>query len=205
MTPFTVHTGIVAALPRVNVDTDQIIPKQFLKRVERTGFGPALFHDWRYLADGSPDPAFPLNHPRARGATVLLAGPNFGCGSSREHAPWALGEYGFRAILSESFAEIFEANCCQNGLLPVRLDPAGMAELFRRQQADPEPYRLTVDLTRNEVTDPAGFRAGFRLDAYRREALLQGLDEIGRTLRLEPEIAEFERRRAVHYARMLEG
>jgi 3-isopropylmalate/(R)-2-methylmalate dehydratase small subunit len=107
MTPFTTHTGIVAALPRVNVDTDQIIPKQFLKRVERTGFGPALFHDWRYLADGSPNPKFELNHPRAQGATILIAGSNFGCGSSREHAPWALAEYGFRAILSDSFADIF--------------------------------------------------------------------------------------------------
>jgi 3-isopropylmalate/(R)-2-methylmalate dehydratase small subunit len=205
MKPFTTHQGIVAALPRVNVDTDQIIPKQFLKRVERTGFGPALFHDWRYLPDGTPDPHFPLNHPRARGATVLLAGANFGCGSSREHAPWALGEYGFRAILSESFAEIFEANCCQNGILPVRLAPGEMAELFRRHQAAAAPYRLTVDLTRNEVRDDGGFQADFRLDAYRREALLEGLDEIGRTLRLQPAIAEYERLRALHHARVIDG
>lgn len=201
MTPFTTHTGIVAALPRVNVDTDQIIPKQFLKRVERTGFGPALFHDWRYRADGSPDPAFELNQPRAAGASVLIAGPNFGCGSSREHAPWALGEYGFRAILSESFADIFYANCCQNGLLPVRLTPAEMAELFQRHAAAPGPYHLTVDLERCEVRDDAGFLASFSMDAYRRASLLEGLDEIGLTLQLEPEIAAYERRRAALAAR----
>ncbi|MDX2121148.1 MAG: 3-isopropylmalate dehydratase small subunit [Gemmatimonadota bacterium] len=201
MTPFTTHTGIVAALPRVNVDTDQIIPKQFLKRVERTGFGPALFHDWRYRADGSPDPAFELNQPRAAGASVLIAGPNFGCGSSREHAPWALGEYGFRAIVSESFADIFYANCCQNGLLPVRLAPAEMAELFRRHAAAPGPYHLTVDLERCEVRDGGGFLASFSMDAYRRASLLEGLDEIGLTLQLEPAIAAYERRRAVLAAR----
>ncbi len=201
MTPFTTHTGIVAALPRVNVDTDQIIPKQFLKRVERTGFGPALFHDWRYRADGSPDPAFELNQPRAAGASVLIAGPNFGCGSSREHAPWALGEYGFRAIVSESFADIFYANCCQNGLLPVRLAPAEMAELFRRHAAAPGSYHLTVDLERCEVRDGAGFLASFSMDAYRRASLLEGLDEIGLTLQLEPAIAAYERRRAVLAAR----
>jgi 3-isopropylmalate/(R)-2-methylmalate dehydratase small subunit len=196
MTPFTVHTGTVAALPRVNVDTDQIIPKQFLKRVERTGFGPALFHDWRYRADGTPDPAFALNHPRAAGATILLAGANFGCGSSREHAPWALGEYGFRAIIAESFADIFFDNCCQNGILPVRLSPGEVGELFRRSEAGPGPYRLTVDLERCEVRDEGGFRAGFTLDAHRREALLKGLDEIGRTLENESAIAAFEQRRA---------
>lgn len=202
MTPFTTHTGIVAALPRVNVDTDQIIPKQFLKRVERTGFGPALFHDWRYLPDGSPNPAFALNHPRAAGASILLAGPNFGCGSSREHAPWALGEYGFRAILSESFADIFFANCCQNGMLPVRLEAGEMTELFRRYDATEGPYRLTVDLERGQVRDDAGFAAGFTMDAYRRDALLQGLDDIGRTLQLEPAIAAYERRRASLAARL---
>ncbi len=196
MTPFTVHRGTAAALPRVNVDTDQIIPKQFLKRVERTGFGPALFHDWRYRADGSPDPAFPLNAPRAAGASILLAGPNFGCGSSREHAPWALGEYGFRAILAESFADIFFANCCQNGILPVRLPADAMAELFRRCEASGGPYALTVDLEACEVRDDAGFTAAFTLDPYRRASLLEGLDEIGRTLQLEPAIAGYERRRA---------
>src|SRR5205807_7108262 len=134
MEPFVRHTGRLAALARDNVDTDQIIPKQFLKRVERTGFGPALFHDWRFRPDGSANPDFELNHPGARGASILLAGENFGCGSSREHAVWALREYGFRAILAPSFADIFFANCCQNGLVPVRLLPQEVAELFRRHQ-----------------------------------------------------------------------
>jgi 3-isopropylmalate/(R)-2-methylmalate dehydratase small subunit len=185
----------VAAIPRANVDTDQIIPKQFLKRVERTGFGSALFFDWRYRSDGSPNPDFELNRAKAAGATILLAGPNFGCGSSREHAPWALGEYGFRAILSESFADIFFGNCCQNGILPVSLQPEEMAELFRREAASASPYRLTVDLVGERVRDDAGFSAAFSLDPYRRQALLEGLDEIGRTLKLEPDILEFERRR----------
>ncbi len=195
MTPFTTHTGIVAPLPRANVDTDQIIPKQFLKRVERTGFGVALFHDWRYLADGTPNPAFVLNQRRTAGASILVAGVNFGCGSSREHAPWALGEYGFRVIIAESFADIFFSNCCQNGILPVRLTAAEITELFRRAELGAAPFQLTVDLTSCEVTDDAGFRAGFTLDGYRRESLLQGLDEIGRTLLLREEITAYERRR----------
>jgi len=195
MRAFTVHTGRVAALPRVNVDTDQIIPKQFLKRVERTGFGEFLFFDWRYRPDGSPDPGFELNRPAARGASVLLAGSNFGCGSSREHAPWALAEYGFRAIVAPSFADIFYNNCCQNGLLPVRLAEAEIAELFRRADAAPEGYELTVDLERQRVTDGAGFEATFAIDPYRREMLLRGLDEIGRTLLEEPMITAFERGR----------
>jgi 3-isopropylmalate/(R)-2-methylmalate dehydratase small subunit len=195
MRAFTVHTGRVAALPRVNVDTDQIIPKQFLKRVERTGFGEFLFFDWRCRPDGSPDPGFELNRPAARGASVLLAGSNFGCGSSREHAPWALAEYGFRAIVAPSFADIFYNNCCQNGLLPVRLAEAEIAELFRRADAAPEGYELTVDLERQRVTDGAGFEATFAIDPYRREMLLRGLDEIGRTLLEEPMITAFERGR----------
>src|SRR3954451_13908194 len=146
MEPFRVHTGRVAALPRANVDTDQIIPKQFLKRIERVGFGVALFHDWRYRADGTPDPAFELNRPEAAGASILLAGANFGCGSSREHAPWALAEYGFRAIVAPSFADIFYGNCCQNGLLPVTLPEPAVAELFRRAGASPATYELIVDL-----------------------------------------------------------
>jgi 3-isopropylmalate/(R)-2-methylmalate dehydratase small subunit len=194
MTPFTTHTGIVAALDRANVDTDQIIPKQFLKRVERTGFGSALFHDWRYRSDGTPDPDFPLNGPRVVGASILLAGANFGCGSSREHAAWALGEYGFRAILAESFADIFYANCCHNGLLPVRLAPDEMRELFRRHSAT-DSYRLTVDLERQAVTDETGHRAGFSMDRYLRESLLQGLDQIGQTLTHEADISLFEQRR----------
>jgi 3-isopropylmalate/(R)-2-methylmalate dehydratase small subunit len=195
MQAFTVHTGRVAALPRVNVDTDQIIPKQFLKRVERTGFGEFLFFDWRYRSDGSPDPGFELNRPAARAASVLLAGANFGCGSSREHAPWALAEYGFRVIIAPSFADIFYNNCCQNGLLPVRLAEAEVAELFRRADAAPEGYELTADLERQRVGDRAGFEAAFAIDPYRREMLLRGLDEIGRTLLEEPRIAAFERAR----------
>ncbi len=204
MRAFTTHTGVTAALPRVNVDTDQIIPKQFLKRVERTGFGPALFFDWRYQADGSPTPGFELNQPKAAGASILLAGPNFGCGSSREHAPWALGEYGFRAILAESFADIFDANCTQNGIVPVRLPAAQMTELFRRYELAEGPYELTVSLETLTVTDRAGFSAGFTLDAYRRDSLLAGLDEIGRTLQLDSKIAAFERRRATLLARQAE-
>jgi 3-isopropylmalate/(R)-2-methylmalate dehydratase small subunit len=192
MISFTCHTGRVAALPRVNVDTDQIIPKQFLKRIERTGFGQHLFHDWRYLPDGGPDPRFELNHPKAHRATILVAGENFGCGSSREHAPWALGEYGFRAIVAPSFADIFFTNCCQNGLLPVRLGPAEVGELIRRHDASAASYELTVDLERQQVSDGGGFDARFEIDAYRREMLLLGLDEIGRTLLEEQKIAAFE-------------
>jgi 3-isopropylmalate/(R)-2-methylmalate dehydratase small subunit len=195
MIRFTRHTGRVASLPRANVDTDQIIPKQFLKRIERTGFGRHLFHDWRFRADGSPDPGFELNQPKAAGATVLVTGENFGCGSSREHAPWALGEYGFRTIIAPSFADIFFNNCCQNGLLPVRLAQAEVAELTRRYEGAARGYELTVDLEALRVSDDAGFTAGFELDPYRREMLLLGLDEIGRTLLLADEITAFESRR----------
>jgi 3-isopropylmalate/(R)-2-methylmalate dehydratase small subunit len=197
MEPFRVETGRVAALPRANVDTDQIIPKQFLKRIERTGFGVSLFYDWRYRADGSPDPAFELNRPEAAGASILLAGANFGCGSSREHAPWALAEYGFRAIIAPSFADIFYGNCCQNGLLPVTLAEADVTELFRRAAASLSGYELTVDLERTAVRDAAGFEARFTIAPYRRAMLLEGLDEIGRTLKQEAGIAAFERRRAL--------
>jgi 3-isopropylmalate/(R)-2-methylmalate dehydratase small subunit len=193
MQPFTVHTGRAAALPRVNVDTDQIIPKQFLKRIERTGFGRHLFHDWRYRPDGSPDPGFELNAPRARGASILVAGPNFGCGSSREHAPWALADYGFRAVIAPSFADIFYNNCCQNGLLAVRLQDAAVRALFARAEST-EPFDLTVDLRINRVSGPDGFRAAFEMDPYRRQMLLEGLDEIGQTLRQELRIAAYERR-----------
>ena len=195
MQPFKIHSGRVATLPRANVDTDQIIPKQFLKRIERTGFGPSLFFDWRYLADGSPNPGFELNRPAAAGASVLVTGANFGCGSSREHAPWALADYGFRVILAPSFADIFYGNCCQNGLLPIVLQEDEVAELLRRG-GGPDPYELSADLTACRVTDAAGFSAGFTIDPYRREMLLRGLDEIGRTLEEEGRIAAFERRRA---------
>jgi 3-isopropylmalate/(R)-2-methylmalate dehydratase small subunit len=195
MEPFIVHTGRVAALPRANVDTDQIIPKQFLKRIERTGFGPALFYDWRYLPDGSPNPEFELNAAQAAGATLLLAGENFGCGSSREHAPWALADYGFRAILGPSFADIFHGNCCQNGLLPVTLPQAAVRELFRRYDEARDGYELTVDLVTTTVRDARGFESSFEIPPYRRDMLLHGLDEIGRTLQYEAEIAAFERSR----------
>jgi 3-isopropylmalate/(R)-2-methylmalate dehydratase small subunit len=196
MTPFTVHTGKVAAVPRANVDTDQIIPKQFLKGIERTGLGPALFYDWRYRADGSLNPEFELNRPEAQGASVLLAGPNFGCGSSREHAAWALADAGFRTILAPSFADIFFNNCCQNGLLAVTLASQQVEELIRRTRAGGGGYQVTVDLEQQRVEDKQGFRAQFTLEPYRREMLLRGLDEIGRTLLEEPRIAAFEQRRA---------
>ena len=199
MQPFVWHTGRVAPLQRANVDTDQIIPKQFLKRIERSGFGAFLFYDWRYRSDGSPKPEFELNQPDAAGATILLAGANFGCGSSREHAPWALADYGFRAIIAPSFADIFFANCCQNGLLTVTLADDQVSELFRRRASN-RNYELTIDLEKQSVRDEHGFRSGFHIDEYRREMLLQGLDEIGRTLLEEPVIAAFERRRAAEGA-----
>ena len=195
MTPFVRHTGRVAALPRANVDTDQIVPKQFLKRIERTGFAPVLFHDWRYRPDGSDDPAFELNRPAAAGASILLTGANFGCGSSREHAVWALREYGFRAVLAESFADIFYANCCQNGLLAVRLLPGEIRELFARHARADGRYDLLVDLDQQSVRDEAGFRAGFSIEPYRRDMLLRGLDEIGRTLLEDARITAYEQRR----------
>ena len=197
MEPFVRHVGRAVVLPRANVDTDQIIPKQFLKVLARTGLGPALFYDWRYLADGkTPDPKFELNQPAAEGASILVAGANFGCGSSREHAAWALADYGFRAVLAPSFADIFFANCCQNGLLPVRLEPEEIDDLVRRTQTGGGDYRLTVDLEKERVEDGQGFGASFALEPYRREMLLRGLDEIGRTLLEEPRITAFEQRRA---------
>ena len=195
MQPFRSHTGRVAALRRANVDTDQIIPKQFLKRIERTGFGAFLFHDWRYRSDGSTNAEFELNHPESVGASILLTGANFGCGSSREHAPWALADFGFRAIIAPSFADIFYANCIQNGLLPVVLPEATVAELFDHCAAS-EGYQLTVDLEAGSVRDGSGFQAGFAMEDYQRDMLLQGLDEIGRTLLDEPRITAFELRRA---------
>jgi 3-isopropylmalate/(R)-2-methylmalate dehydratase small subunit len=192
VTPFTRHRGRAVTLPRRDVDTDQIIPKQFLKAVERTGFGPALFHDWRYFPDGSPDPGFELNRPGAQGATILITGPNFGCGSSREHAVWALVQYGFRAIIAPSFADIFTANCYRNGLLPVRLTPGEVDALIRRP--DGAALELEIDLERQRVSDDRGFSARFEADPYGRELLLRGLDEISRTLLEEPSIAAYERR-----------
>jgi 3-isopropylmalate/(R)-2-methylmalate dehydratase small subunit len=194
MLPFKVHTGLVAPLDRPNVDTDQIIPKQFLKRVARTGFGEFLFYDWRYRDDGTLNPSFVLNEPRYAGASVLVAGRNFGCGSSREHAPWALLEYGFRAIVAPSFADIFANNCTKNGVLPVALPDEEVAELIRRAE-EREGYELTVDLEAGTVRDASGFEASFQLDEFRRHCLLEGLDDIGLTLRHESAISEYESRR----------
>src|SRR5512138_985870 len=190
MQPFTAYSGRAVSLPRANVDTDQIIPKQFLKRIERTGFGPALFYDWRYLADGSANPSFELNRPSAAGATILITGPNFGCGSSREHAPWALADYGFRVIIAPSFADIFFGNCCQNGLLAVTLPDPQVERLAQRAQTA-DDYVVSVDLVRRRVHDSQGFEAHFDFDPYRRDMLIQGLDEIGKTLLEEPRIAAF--------------
>ena len=195
MLPFRTHTGVAAPLDRPNVDTDQIIPKQFLKRVERTGFGEFLFYDWRYTPEGAPDPSFVLNEPRYAGASVLVAGRNFGCGSSREHAPWALLDYGFRAVIAPSFADIFMNNCMKNGVVPVVLPEAEVAELARRAR-EGEGYRLTVDLERCEVRDGQGFSAPFEMDEFRRRCLLEGLDDIGLTLRHESQIKDYESRRA---------
>lgn len=195
MEPFVRITGIAAPLDRVNVDTDQIIPKQFLKRIERTGFGEFLFFDWRYLSDGkAPNRDFELNAPEVQGAAILLAGKNFGCGSSREHAPWALLDYGFRALLAPSFADIFYNNCFKNGILPVVLPEETIHALMRHARATPG-YRLTVDLESQTVFDAEGFTAGFSVDPFRRHCLLHGLDDIGLTLQQEQDISEYEAHR----------
>jgi 3-isopropylmalate/(R)-2-methylmalate dehydratase small subunit len=178
-------------LDRVNVDTDQMVPKQFLKALTRDGFGRILFYDWRYFPGGKPNPDFVLNFPRYKGASVLLARANFGCGSSREHAPWAILDYGFRAILAPSYADIFYNNCFKNGILPVTLTNEQMDELFRRTEAT-EGYRLTVDLEKRTVTDNAGLKYSFDIDPFRRECLLKGWDDIGLTLRHEQQISSFE-------------
>lgn len=196
MEPFTTHQGIVAPLDAVNVDTDQIIPKQFLKRIERTGFGQFLFFDWRFLDNGEPNPDFALNAPRYQGASILLARNNFGCGSSREHAPWALMEYGFRAILAPSFADIFRNNCMQNGILPVVLEEKTVDHLFRQVEAN-EGYRLTIDLARQVVVEPDGNESGFEVDAFRKDCLLKGLDDIGWTLQFDADIRRYEAARGV--------
>lgn len=178
-------------MDRANVDTDQIIPKQFLKRIERTGFGQFLFFDWRFLEDGqTPNPDFELNKPAVKGASILLAQRNFGCGSSREHAPWALEDYGFRVVIAPSFADIFYNNCFKNGMLPIRLDEATVANLFQR--ATKPGYRLTVDLNDCSIMDDAGLKLSFCVDDFRRHCLLNGLDDIGLTLEHEAKITAFE-------------
>ncbi|HKS81503.1 MAG TPA: 3-isopropylmalate dehydratase small subunit [Candidatus Acidoferrales bacterium] len=193
MEPFVKHTGLVAPLDRVNVDTDQMVPKQFLKLLTRQGYGRVLFYDWRYLAGEKPNPEFILNAPRYKGASVILARANFGCGSSREHAPWAILDYGFRAILAPSYADIFYNNCFKNGILPVTLTNEQMDELFRRTEAH-EGYRVTVDLERQEVADDQGLRYSFQVDPFRRDCLLKGLDDIGLTLVHEKDISSFEKK-----------
>ena len=202
MEPFTKATGIVAPMDRANVDTDQIIPAVFLKSIERTGFGPNLFYNWRLLPDGSPNPDFVLNAPQYQGASVLVTGRNFGCGSSREHAVWALMDYGFRAVISTSFAEIFHKNCLETGLVPVLVPEETIAEIMTRAKT-PAGCTMTVDLERCEITDEQGLKAPFRVHNdpqthdFRRHCLLNGLDEIGMTLQHEDKILEYERRRGL--------
>lgn len=196
MKPFTKHTGLVAPMDRPNVDTDQIIPKQFLKRIERTGFGQFLFFDWRLLADGSLNPDFELNRPEYKGASILLARRNFGCGSSREHAPWALEDFGFRVVIAPSFADIFYNNCFKNGMLPIRLAEAQVDDLFRRAAAHPG-YKLTVDLESRTLRDEHGLELKFEVDDFRRHCLLNGLDDIGLTLQHADKIAAYETAHAV--------
>lgn len=194
MESFTELTGLVAPLNRVNVDTDQIIPKQFLKRIERTGFGEYAFFDWRYLEDGVPNPEFVLNEPRYRGASILVAGRNFGSGSSREHAPWALNEMGFRAIIAPSFADIFRSNCMQNGMVPVALDESTVDTIMGRA-LQRTGYEVTVDLVSQRVTDSDGLSARFEFDSFRRHSLMNGLDDIGVTLTHADDIDRFESQR----------
>jgi 3-isopropylmalate/(R)-2-methylmalate dehydratase small subunit len=209
MNPFRTHRGRVAPLDRVNVDTDQIIPKQFLKRIERTGFGQFLFYDWRFSADGKKNAdsvqgkiavdQFVLDQPRYKGASILVAGRNFGCGSSREHAVWALADFGFRAVISSSFADIFANNSTKNGFLTVLLSEGEVAELMRRTR-ESNDYQLTIDLEQCEVRDEQGFRAKFPVDEFVRHCLLNGLDDIGLTLQHEAEITAFEARHPVSVA-----
>jgi len=191
MQPFRKHIGKVAPLDRSNIDTDQIIPKQFLKRIERTGFGEFLFYDWRRGKDGSQDPSFSLNHPRHAGASVLVTGKNFGCGSSREHAVWALEDFGFRAVIAPSFADIFANNCVKNGILTVVLTEDEVAEITRRATEHPD-YHLHIDLEQRKVEDDHGFSATFPIDDFTRHCLLEGLDDIGLTLQHQSEIAAYE-------------
>jgi len=193
MQPISKHTGLVMPLDRVNVDTDQMVPKQFLKALTRQGFGRNLFYDWRYLPGEVPNPEFVLNFPRYRGASVLLARANFGCGSSREHAPWALLDYGFRVIIAPSFADIFYNNCFKNAILPITLPDAQVDELFRRAEAK-EGYKLTADLPDQTISDAQALKFHFDIDDFRKTVLLQGLDDIGLTSKHEAEITAYEQR-----------
>jgi len=194
MQPFSKYTGLVVPLDRVNVDTDQMVPKQFLKWTTREGYGRVLFYDWRYLEGEKPNPDFVLNLPRYRGGTILLARANFGCGSSREHVPWAILDYGFRAVIAPSFADIFYNNCFKNGVLLVKLPDAQVEELFQRTEKN-EGYRLTVDLENQTISDDLGLSLSFQIDPFRRECLLKGLDDIGLTLRFADRITAYEESR----------
>lgn len=192
MESFKTLRGTVAPLDAQHVDTDQIIPKQFLKRVERTGFGQFLFFDWRYLNDGkTPNPEFELNKPRYQGAAILLTRDNFGCGSSREHAPWSILEYGFRCILAPSFADIFYNNCFKNGILPIVLPAATIDQLFKEVAAQ-SGYELNVDLDKQDITTPSGNKISFEVNPFRKNCLLNGLDDIGLTLQQESKITAYE-------------
>lgn len=199
MQAFRKHKGKVAPLYRANVDTDQIIPKQFLKRIEKTGFGEFLFNDWRRKPDGALEPDFVLNQPRYSGASILVAAKNFGCGSSREHAVWALDDHGFRAVIAPSFADIFANNCVKNGVLTVVLAEDETAEIARRAAEIPD-YQLTVDLEECSVRDDQGFNSRFTIDEFTRHCLLEGLDDIGLTLQHQSEIATYEAKHPVPVA-----
>jgi len=196
MQPFVKHTGLVATMDRANVDTDQIIPKQFLKRIERTGFGQFLFFDWRFLDDGSPNPEFELNQPEVQGASVLVARRNFGSGSSREHAVWAIDDFGIRAILAPSFADIFYSNCFKNGTLPIPLTEEQIDDIFARAAKTPG-YKLTVDLESKTISDEQGLEIAFEIDEFRRHKLLNGLDDIALTLQQEDKIREYETKQGI--------
>ncbi len=193
MQTFIKHTGVAATMDRSNVDTDQIIPKQFLKRIERTGFGQYLFFDWRFHPDGSENPEFELNQPRFRTATILVGRKNFGNGSSREHAVWALDDYGFRCVIAESFADIFYNNCSKNGVLPVVLT-GDQVQKLHENTAKEEGYQVTVDLESNLVTDSHGFEASFKIDDFRRQCFLEGLDHIALTMQHEEKITQYEKK-----------
>ena len=190
--PFIQHSGLVAPLDQINVDTDQIIPKQFLKRVERTGFGQFLFYDWRFKNDGSPNPHFVLNQDQYQNSTILVTGKNFGCGSSREHAPWALQDYGFRVIIAPSFADIFYNNCFKNGLLPVVLDTDTVLQILNGASGC-QDYILSVDLEKQIVMLPDKSSHNFQIDPFQKTFILNGLDEIGWTLQYEQQIVDYER------------
>jgi 3-isopropylmalate/(R)-2-methylmalate dehydratase small subunit len=194
MQAFKTHNGLVATMDRSNVDTDQIIPKQFLKRIERTGFGQFLFFDWRFLPDQSENPEFELNQQENKGASILVTRRNFGSGSSREHAVWALEDFGFRAIIAESYSDIFFNNCYKNGVLPVILDAELIQQLIDRKLNRPD-YRLSIDLEAQRIFDDAGFEASFEIDPVRKRSMLEGLDDIGLTLMHEDKITAFESRR----------